>query len=246
MKTNRNLLILMIPALFLITSCNKDDGYSLGKTWRGIATVENPDNESYFFFLLDNGTRMWTAATTNSYYRPADGQRIIADFNILSDGPGSGSYNHDVRLVSAYTILTKGIFNVTEETQDSIGYDKVKIEDIWVGSNYLNIRFGYNGSNKAHFINLVSDASKTYTDDKIHLEFRHNANNDAPLYGIRGIVSFDLRSLQKEEVDSLPLVIHANEFDESEEKTYELTYKFTGLSDVEESYTLEELNGDIL
>ena len=246
MKTiNRFLLVILVSLLFI--SCNDNEGYSLNDVWRSIATIENPDDESYFFFTLDNGKRMWTATTSNPQYRPKDGQRIIADYTVLSDGPGDGSYQHDVKLISAYKILTKGIFDITPETQDSIGHDPIKVEDIWIGNDYLNILFVYRGQNKAHFINLVSDVEKQYDDEKIHLEFRHHANDDVPTYNLRGIVSFDLRSLQKDGVESLPLVIHVNDPDESDEKIYELNYTFNESSDIEKSFSLgEELKGENL
>ena len=242
---HRFLFVVLMSLLFV--SCNDDEGYSLGDVWRSMATVENPDDESYFFFTLDNGKRMWTAATSNPQYKPKDGQRIIADYTILSDGPESGSYQHDVKLLSAYKVLTKGIFDITPETQDSIGNDPVKVEDIWIGNDYLNVQFVYKGQNKAHFINLVSDALKQYDDGSTHLEFRHHANGDAPTYNSRGIVSFDLKSLQKDGVESLPLAIHVLESDESDEKIYELNYSFDGSSDTERSFSVgEELKGEHL
>ena len=240
---NKFLFVAVMSLLFI--SCNDDEGYSLNDVWRSIATVENPDDEAHFFFTLDNGKRMWTVATSNPQYKPKDGQRIIADYTILSDGPADGSYQHDVKLISAYKILTKEIFGITPETQDSIGNDPVVIEDIWIGNDYLNVQFVYKGQNKTHMINLVSDQSKQY-DDKIHLEFRHNANDDAPTYNMRGIVSFNLRSLQEEGIESLPLAIHVRESSESDdEKVYELDYTFNDSSDTEKSFSLgEELKGE--
>ena len=244
-RINSFLFVALVSLLFV--SCNDDEGYSLNDVWRSLATVENPDDESHFFFTLDNGTRMWTAATSNPQYKPKDGQRIIADYTILSDGPGDGSYQHDVKLIGAYKVLTKGIFDITPETQDSIGHDPIKVEDIWIGNDYLNVKFIYKGQNKAHFINLVSDDEKQYDDENIHLEFRHNANDDVPTYNMRGIVSFDLISLQNDEVESLPLVIHVFESDESDEKVYELNYTFNDSFDTDKSFSLgEELKGEHL
>ena len=236
----------MIFTSLLFISCNNDNGYSLNNVWRSIATVENPDNSAYFYFTLDNGDRMRTIVTTNPQYKPDDGQRLIADYTILSDGPENGSYQHDVKLIGAYKVLTKGIFDITPDTQDSIGHDPVKIEDIWIGKDYLNVRFVYKGQDKTHLINLVSDELKSSDDGKIHLEFRHNANDDAPAYNIRGIASFDLKTLQTDDVESLPLVIHVREFDETD-KTYELNYNFSGSSDTEKSLSLSDvLTGETL
>jgi hypothetical protein len=78
-----------------------------------------------------------------------------------------------------------------------------------------------------HYITLASDASKTYTDGKVHLEFRHNANDDYPSFNISGIVCFNLKSIRKSGATSVDLVIHTTEFDyATTEKTYTRTYKY--------------------
>ncbi len=216
-----------MPVLLLVSCSDDDDHYSLDKYWVDIATVENPDEGSYFFFKLDDNTEMWTAATDLKYYRPKDGQRIIANYTILNDKNVSGGYDHDVKLNDVYEVLTKGIFNITPGTQDSIGNDYIYIEDIWIGSDFLNVEFVYPGGNKTHYINLVADNSKSYTDGKIHLEFRHNSNGDYPRLNRWGIVSFNLKSLQKVDKSDVHLVIHTKEFNSAGiDKKYNLTYSY--------------------
>jgi len=218
-------MTLLLP---LFVACNfEDDGYSLDNYWIDIATVENPDSSSFFYFRLDNNDLMWTAATNFHHFRPVNGQRIIANYTILSNAPASSLYNHDVKLNDVYKVLTKGIFQITPATLDSIGTDSIHVRNMWIGSDYLNVQFVYPGYDKTHFINLVSDASKVYTDGKTHLEFRHNANGDNPVYHRNGIVSFSLKSLQAGvSSDSINLVIHVNEPNLVADKTFELTYKF--------------------
>ena len=220
----RVLLFLLVLPLLVACSDNDTD-YSLDKFVLGLVTVENPNQETTFFMQTDDSTRLWTAATSLKYYRPKDGQRLIANYTLLSNKPDSAAYDHDVKLNDMYEVLTKGIFAVTPDTQDSIGNDNVYIEDMWIGSHFLNVEFVYPGSSQLHFINLVSDTSKTYDDGKIHLEFRHNANNDYPAYNRRGIVSFDLKSLETQATDTLQIVVHTKEF-EFGEKTYNFTYEY--------------------
>lgn len=219
------LSILLIP---LLLSCNDENRYSIEKNWIDIATVENPSQNLVYSMRLDNGDRLWTIASDLTYYRPKNGQRIIAKYTILSDRSDTATYKHNVRLNDVYEILTKGIFKIKPATQDSIGSDQIEIRDMWIGSDYLNVEFEYPGYNKMHYINLVSDSTKTYADDKIHLEFRHNANNDYPSYSKWGMVSFDLRSLQLHNslTDSVNLVIHTQEFASPVDKSYALTYKY--------------------
>jgi len=210
----------------LLTACFNDDGYSLDKYWIDIATVENPQERSEFFLRLDDSVLLWTAASNFSYYKPNDGQRVIANYTILSDKRGTGMYDYDIKLNNVYEVLTKGIFEITPEKQDSIGNDPVRVTEMWIGSKFLNVEFYYFGHSKIHFINLVSDTAKTYTDEKIHLEFRHNANNDPELYKRWGIVSFDISSLQTNAADSVNLVIHVNKPNQEEDELFELTYHY--------------------
>ncbi len=224
MKYTR-ILLFSLFVLSVFTACSDDQGHSTNDLYESIATVENPDQSSTFFFRLDNGTLMWTAATDLPYYYPEDGQRILAYYFELSDRNADVSYDHDVKLIDVYEILTKGILEITPETQDSIGNDPITIQHMWIGSDFLNAEFTYYGQNQTHYINLVHDASKSYNDGKIHLEFRHNANHDIPTSDGWGLVSFDLKSLQTSS-ESLDLVIHTNEYGETDEKTYEFTYMF--------------------
>lgn len=218
------LLLLAAPALLAVGGCD-DDGYSLGDMWRSIATVENPDRENYFFFQTDGGTRLWTAANDLWGYHPADGQRIIAYFTIISDKPAGSSYDHDVIFRGAYNILTKNVVEITEANDEELGHDPIRVGDLWTGADYLNIEFAVAGQHKTHYINLGSDPSKEYSDGKVHLELRHNANGDTPSRNLRGLVSFDLKPLQTAGAESLTLVIHARAAD-GEDVTHEVVYKF--------------------
>lgn len=213
---------------FILISCNdREQDPMYYNVFSSIATVENPDSVASFKFKLDNNDVMWVTKSDFPTYKPQTGQRIIATYSILSVNDNATTYNHQVYLRDVYKVLTKGIFNVTAATQDSIGNDQVNISQMWIGSDYLNVEFSYFGYDKTHYINLVSDSSKTYTDGKIHLEFRHNANSDYPQFFRQGIVSFNLTSLQQFATgDSVNLVIHTREYTNPIDQTYDLTYKF--------------------
>ncbi len=217
-----------ILALTFLVSCNDNEqNYQIPNSFSDIATVDNPNQSSGFYFKLDNNDKMWITLTGFPYYKPKTGQRIIASYSILSTADKSNLYSHKVQLNDVYEVLTKSIFKVTSTNQDSIGNDPVQINDMWIGSDYLNVEFQYPGFNQIHFINLVSDNTKTYTDGKVHLEFRHNANNDSPSYSKWGIVSFDISSLKTNAIgDSVNLVIHTKVFRTPQDQTYNLTYKF--------------------
>jgi hypothetical protein len=218
------LALVGIVLTFGFFSCDDNDGFSLNKYWISMATVENPDSTPFFDFTTDGGKRMAVVASQYPTYSPKDGQRIIANYTLLSNE--TGKYDHQVRLNNSYNVLTKDIFAITPATQDSIGNDPINIFDIWVGGDYLNIEFVYFAHNKSHFINLVSDESKEYNDGKVHLEFRHNAFNDPQSVRVFGIVSFRLEPLRVADKESIDLVIHSKPYNSQVEKTYSLTYKF--------------------
>ncbi len=227
MKTLKAFSVIALSVFMLACSSNDDD-YSLDKFWVDIVTVENPNNKDAFFMRRDDNKLLWTAASSFYNFRPVDGQRLVANYTILWDKTATGLYDYDVKLNDAYKVLTKGIFNLTPATADSIGNNPIRINRMWVGSHFLNVEFVYMGYEKIHFINLVNDDSKTYTDGKTHLEFRHNANNDMQYYTRMGLVSFDLRSLHNNTNADIELVIHVNESDENPDKQHTITYKPTG------------------
>lgn len=214
---------LIIP---LFIACNNDDSVSR-KSYSHVATVENPSQSTRFFLNLDDSTRLWVADSYVNYYRPKNDQRVIANYSILSKKNDTIAHDYDVVLNDVYEILTKPVFNITAETQDSIGNDPVQIRRMWVANDHLTVEFSYPGSAKVHFINLVFDASKSYSDNKVHLEFRHNANDDYPSFYMTGIASFNLKSIQVPNASSVDLVIHTKEYSgSSADKTYNFTYKY--------------------
>jgi hypothetical protein len=226
MKFVMKKLFFILPVILFLASCMDNNDYYYENNEVEIATVENPDNATRFYLKLDNNERLYTLDNNLKYYRPKDGQRIIANFRILTNKSDTSAYAHDIQLNDVYEILTKGIFKIKPEEQDSIGNDQIHIRDMWIGSNYLNVEFNYPGFNKIHYINLVSDSTKTYNDGKIHLEFRHNANGDYPSYSKWGMVSFNLSSLNQTTLaDTLNLVIHTREYTTNENETYNLSYE---------------------
>lgn len=226
MRTFQKLLVVLsISILFGSCNFNHEDVNSNYRV--DIATVENPNQLSAFFFRLDDDQLMWTDESNFRNYRPENGQRIVAYYTLLRNKKATGLYDYDVRLEDVYKVLTKGIFNITPETQDSIGNDSVTIKDMWIGSDYLNVQFLYPGNDKTHFINLVSDTSKVYSDGKVHLEFRHNSNGDLPYYLHEGIVSFNLTELRTlTNTNSLDLVVHVNVPNQAADDTYSMRYSF--------------------
>ena len=201
---------------FLFSSCdNDDDGYSLGDVWGALVTVKPEGTGGAYSFVLDGGTTLWPAANHVSWYKPQENQRAIVYYTVLSEQFQGYDYSVLVRRIE--NILTKyPAENLGGEKNDEkYGTDPVKILDMWVGDGYLNVRFGFNyGGRAVHFINLVEveNAENPYT-----FEFRHNAYDDTNASGRRGLVAFNLSSLDvKEEVE---ITIKVNTFEGDKEYT---------------------------
>lgn len=233
-RSNYLLLIILVPLLVACDNFFGDVSNNDNNNYRvDIVTVKNPNLNSKFSFVLDNNLLYQVTQTADSTFKPKDGQRIIASYNILSVTKVDSTFNRSVKLLDASLILTKNIFNLTPATADSIGHDSIYIRDLWIGNDYLNIEFAYLGNNKTHFINLVSDPTKVYTDGKVHLEFRHNGNKDIPTYYLKGLVSFNLKSLQVgATLKTLNLVIHVKVPNQTVEKIYDIAYTFGPTSNV--------------
>lgn len=226
-------ILLGIIAALSLTACDVFDSNNDNvRLYTRIATVENPDSSAYFSYVLDNGDKMQISSTYFPGFKPKSGQRIIAYFSLISPMDSTSGYKYKTGLYDVYQVLTKGIFKITEESKDSIGNDPIEINNIWMGSHYLNVEFTYYGANKTHYINLISDSTKTYNDNKVHLEFRHNNNSDIQANRRWGVVSFDMNSIKAAgNKDSVNMVIHTKEFS-NVTKSYSITWKFNNKSDV--------------
>lgn len=237
-------ILLGIIATLSLTACNMfDNNNDSVRLYTKIATVENPDSTAYFSYVLDNGDKMQISSTYFPAFKPKSGQRIIAYFSLIAPMDSASGYKYKTGLYDVYQVLTKGIFKITPETKDSIGDDPIEISNIWVGSHYLNIEFNYYGFNKTHYINLISDTTKTYTDNKVHLEFRHNNNSDIQSSRRWGVVSFNLNSLKQADTkDSINLVIHTKEYN-NVTKQYNITWKLNNKTEtLKESLALPAQN----
>lgn len=228
MLTKKSILgyiTLIIVVLSSSFACN-DDGYSLGDFRINIATVIPEGQESYSL-LLDNGEKLWPGAT-DVYYRPSVNQRVFVNYTILSDE--RNGYDHYIKVNDIWNVLTKPIIELTEEIADSIGNDPIKVNEFWIGDNYLNTSFSFNyGGEKPHAINMVINTMEETEDEGVlELEFRHNAYNSKSNALYNGFASFDLKPFRQEGKDSIPITIKVKDWDEV--KTFKLMYKYNEMN----------------
>lgn len=213
--------ILSIGIFLFLLSCD-ENSHSLGEFRIDIATVV-PMGENAYALLLDNGERLWPAATAVTYH-PAYNQRVFLNYTILS-GAQNG-YDRYIKVNDIWNILTKPVIELNAQNEDSIGNDPVKANAVWVGGDYLNVSFMFNyGGVRPHAINLVKqEPSSESSPGHVDLEFRHNAY-DSPwekLY--EGFVCFDLKPLRNENSDSVKLSIRVKE--KTREITHDVVYRY--------------------
>ena len=206
--------------LFLL-SCD-DNSHSLGEFRINIATVI-PEGENAYSLLLDNGKRLWPAASAVLYH-PAYNQRVFLNYTILS-GAKDG-YDHYIKVNDIWNILTKQVIELNAQNADSIGNDPVKANAVWVGGDYLNVSFMFNyGGVKPHAINLVKNSLASGTSsDAIDLEFRHNSYDSQRDKLYEGFVCFDLKPLRDNNADSVKLSVSVKE--KTKEITYDVIYRY--------------------
>ncbi|MFT4072600.1 MAG: NigD-like protein [Dysgonamonadaceae bacterium] len=188
------LLALTLAVIPFLSSCNDDDGYSLNSFTIRMATVKVISGNSYYL-QIDNGKTLWPAATLHPGYRPKDGQRVIADFTLLSSN--FGEYDYAIRVNRLRNILTKPTETLTSENENIFGNNPVSVYDMWVGGNHLNVQFRFSlPSSQAHRISLVenttSGSPSIDSEGYKLLEYRYNNQNDTTNLWSWGYVSFDL------------------------------------------------------
>lgn len=236
----KRILLYTLSAAFAVvalSSCNKNDNAS-SRVFYSFATVDNPNRSSFFSFTSDLGNQLHVTQTRIPYFRPADGQRIIAQYNIIERN--NEINEHRVRLLSAYSILTKDIVEITAENDEALGNDPIRIVNMWIGSDFLNIEFRYLGFSRVHLINLGNNTLVTHDDGKTHLEFRHNANGDAAVRWFWGMASFNLLPLQENATSPLQLVIHAPSFQVNGQEEFEIEYVFGAQGSGPNEYSLDD------
>ncbi len=220
-KTFLTLTIISTGILLSLFSCD-DNSNSLGEFRINVATVI-PEGENAYSLLLDNGTRLWAAATA-VVYQPTCNQRVFLNYTILS-GAQEG-YNHYIKVNDIWNILTKQVIELNTQNEDSIGNDPVKANAVWVGGDYLNVSFMFNyGDVRPHSINLVNNTlSPGNAPGVTELEFRHNSYDSQQDKLYEGFVCFDLKPLRANDADSVKLSIKVKEL--TGETTYDVTYRY--------------------
>jgi len=213
-----------------MTSCefDDDDAYSLSDVWVSFGIFYEDDDASQgYSILLDNGDVIYPVATNVALDQYDDSSRVLVYYTILDDKESSGENDeYLVKINSMRNILMKGILDITEEIEDSIGSDPIIVKDVWFSGGLLNFELKYWGNYKVHYINLVKQPGElTAADQPFKLEIRHNDNNDSHNISYSAYVSFDLSKLKVASLDSVRFEVTATDYYNDEFK-YNGVYKY--------------------
>ncbi|MCC8199640.1 MAG: NigD-like protein [Tannerellaceae bacterium] len=224
MKTLKFFLFIVssIFISFVLSSCLKDDYYSLD-SFRVSPLTIYPQGENSYYLVMDDGTTLWPAASNYTSFQPKKIQRALVNYTVLSDA--MQGYDHFIKVNRIDTFLTKSIAeNLGSENDNTYGKDPVDIVDLWVGDGFLNVYFGTQwGGKEAHFINLIEDSEGS---SSYELEFRHHAFEDPKISYGRNLVAFDLSSLPDTEENIVELKIKVRTYEG--EEIFKVKYNSNG------------------
>lgn len=198
--SSRFFLVFITALLFTFTSCDDDDGYSLGNFVVRIATIKIDDGVSYI--LTDSDEMLLPIAGYFPSTQLVDGERVAINYTLLYDN--FQGFDHAIKVNYFYKLLTKPVEILeTEADEEKFGDDVVWIYNAWVGGDYLNVEFAYPYPvSGPHRVSLVQNKRVDYEDDGyLYLEYRYNAMGDlddpkTEVYMFFSYVSFNLKSIE--------------------------------------------------
>src|SRR5512133_657249 len=202
MRKNRIFYVLILITL-VFTACSKDENTQY---YQVLGTLSKTDDST--IVVSDDDERL-LVNNSGSVSNLDSSDRIIAYFSMANVQKPQG-IDYVIDIYNFTKVLFKPVVDLTEANADSMGNDELKVRDMWISKDYLNVNFEYYGNTGLHLINLVKPA-QTLPSDTVQLELRHNDNSDPQSYLMNGFVSFDLKSLKDATADSVVLHIKAKE-----------------------------------
>lgn len=211
-------LVFISIVLLLLSSCAKEeDYYSLNDIWLSLGIVDtDPINSVSYAIYCDNGDTLIPISSNVPYFDVSDSQRVLVNFTIL-DEVGTSTDKFYVKINNLQEVLFKDIIELTTEISDSLGNDSIRITDVWVVNDMMNIEFKYLGGRELHYINLCYSLNEYgEIEEPVNLVFRHNANNDEGAIPLTGLVTFKLSSLKIEGKDSIAYRVTSDFLDDTQ------------------------------
>ncbi|MCU4165235.1 NigD1/NigD2 family lipoprotein [Carboxylicivirga caseinilyticus] len=199
MKFRSRFFILLTSLFVMLSSCMKEMD-TVPYTYRLLCVTSMYGD--YYMFTSDSGDRFITQ-TLPSQYEFEEDKRVLIEFSSYEESDEDVlDYEYFVVLSSVTDITTKDIIFINEENKDTLGYDGVQINNLYAVGNYLNVDFTFWASgSKSHYFNTSYDYDLQTSNDTIVLTFHHKDNDDIWRYSYSGFLSFDLRSLQEDQLE---------------------------------------------
>ena len=199
-----------LAATFCFQSCLEDETYGGENLLFAVGTVRVMEGQDYYF-ELDEGSLLYPTDTTDIHdYQVVNDQRAFVYFTPLDEK--LAGYEYNAKLEHIENILTKDIYRMPPDKADSIGHDHIDVDNIWLTDDHVNIVYKIHHSNnpeKLHMLNLVvNETDEPVMDGYLHLEFRHNAYDDAPVQAGTGIVSFKLDEVRDQLANAQGIRVH--------------------------------------
>ena len=199
-KMNLIFGLLCLLTFTTFTACDDDDDNFT--YYADMATVKELDGQ--WILQSDNCGKLVPDNSSIIKLNDAakDGQRVIAAFNFFNE-ENSRNSSRSIELYDIYRVLTKDLYQMPAEKEDSIGDDRINITNMWIANDHLNIQYQIHyddTSNKSHMLNLIVNEAaddKNDKEDYLTLEFRHNAYGEAQRKLGPGIVSFRLNNIRQ-------------------------------------------------
>ncbi len=198
---------LLLILFFFAQSCEKEMA-RMDDFFLEFATVDR--NSDDLFFVLDNQRRLTPISLPG--FSAESGQRVVINFTPIK--------GDSVKVNSVAGIFT-GEIKKSNNINDSLVVDPVKIQSVWVGGNYLNLIFEFEYYESDHTIGLIRDETANETD--LNLYFFHSKNDDKPGYFRKTYASFLLTSLASDDGAPIKFTFHINTL--TGVNTYSLEYK---------------------
>jgi hypothetical protein len=180
------MISLIAVSPFILQSCDDDPEVYYVR----MVTLKLDGNDKYLL-ETDNGDKINIVSSDVRWYKPEKDQRVLIYYDLLSKDDEK-TYNIHLEHISG--ILTKTVEELTVDDEEKYGNDKVYIEKMWIGGDYLNVRFRfYLPYYTKHRVSLVKNTIvENPDDDYIYLEYRYNNEDDITPAMRRSYVSFDL------------------------------------------------------
>lgn len=209
-------LSVAILSVILLSCSTDDDHYSLNDAWVGFGMLyQDAGSGMGYCISLDDGDKIFPVASDVNMHAFDDSSRVLVNFTILDQKADSSDWKeYYVKINQIQDILMKGILDITEQNEDSIGNDPIIVKNAWISGDLLTFELKYWGNNEIHFINLVKQPDQLVAANQpIELELKHNDRDDGRLWQYSGYVSFNLSALKIAGQDSVRFSVKATDYD---------------------------------